>query len=187
MVERKMRGITKAAMIAKLQKRPWKDALEEYVRLYNVWPHAMTGISPAEIMFGRSVRGTLPVRAGFMNAFDDESLRDKDAEQKSKRNEREDEKRLATEEIRFQTGDKVCIKQERKGKLEPIYKDLIYEIVEVGKGGNITMKDPETGKLICRNVKMLRRYHERQSEIVEENNTDEEIEKENESELLQRS
>lgn len=160
MVERKMRGINKAAIIAKLEKRPWKETLEEYVSLYNVWPHAMTGIPPAELMFGRTVRGTLPCKAIMAREHDDGSLRDRDDEQKCKRNEREDVKRKATAKLDFNVGDKVLVKQARTSKTDTTYKNSIFEIIKVGKGGDMTLKELSTEKIIMRNVKMLKKYCE---------------------------
>lgn len=60
LVERSMVGINKITAIAKLGKQNWKDALADYVAAYNSWPHHVTKIPPAELMFGRAVRSLLP-------------------------------------------------------------------------------------------------------------------------------
>lgn len=53
LVERNMQGINKITAIAKLSRLNWRDALADYVTAYNSWPHHVTKIPPAELMFGK--------------------------------------------------------------------------------------------------------------------------------------
>lgn len=164
MVERKMQGINKISAIARLEKKSWSQALEDYVSDYNSWPHAATGIAPADLMFGRPVRHRLPNIALEQPEEDDEGMRDTDQETKSRRNDLENKKRKAVDIAEFKVGDFVMIRQEKKDKCDVIYKDSKYEIIEIKQCGETRLQELSTGKIFRRNVKQLKLWKERETE-----------------------
>lgn len=90
-----MAGINKVAAIARLEKRCFEDVLAEYVSAYNIWPHHSTKIPPAELMFGRVVRGFLPNVKTEIRQRQDTDFREKDMQLKMRRNQIEDQRRHA--------------------------------------------------------------------------------------------
>lgn len=99
LVERCMQGINKIASITKLNKGSFQESLAEYVFSYNSWPHSVTKIPPAELMFGRPVRTFLPTQKLSYPVNDDEELRDLDTLAKFSRNRSEDMRRKAGKQI----------------------------------------------------------------------------------------
>ena len=60
MVERFNRTIEKAIRTAHVEGKDWKKELNTFLLNYRATPHAMTGVSPPKIMFGRDIRTKLP-------------------------------------------------------------------------------------------------------------------------------
>lgn len=52
-VERQNRDILKRLKISQVEKKNWKEALREYMVMYNSTPHTVTGKTPAELFFRR--------------------------------------------------------------------------------------------------------------------------------------
>lgn len=158
LVERQMQGINKVAAIARLEKRGWKEVLAEYVTAYNSWPHSITRIPPAELMFGRAIRGALPdPRLDKKQNVDDE-LRERDHEAKSRRNVAEDQKRGAVVKTVIEKGDRVLMKQQKADKVDTIYKNAFFEVQGVDGNGRVELKELTTGRTFWRNVKHLKKF-----------------------------
>lgn len=170
LVERAMQGINKVATIAKLGKKSWAQALEDYVAAYNTWPHHVTKVPPAELMFGRVIRSVLPNSKTDEKQFDDDDLRERDRVAKFNRNTLQDERRHA-KESEIAVGDKVLVRQAKKDKADAPFKNAFQEVVEIKGAGRTTIKDTLTGKIYDRNVKVLKKFVEREKE--KENNEEE--------------
>ncbi|XP_058125134.1 uncharacterized protein K02A2.6-like [Anopheles ziemanni] len=156
LVERSMQGINKAVTVARLTKQNWKDALADYVAAYNSWPHHVTKVPPAQLMFGRAVRNLLPSINVDSARPQDEELRDRDKVAKFDRNAREDRKRRARASD-IKVGDMVLMMQQRRDKTDTVYKNILYKVKEL-HGGRATIVDMTSNKEYERNVKMLKRY-----------------------------
>lgn len=115
LVERCMQGINKIASISKLNKNSFQEALAEYVACYNTWPHSVTKIPPAELMFGRPVRTLLPNPKLNYPVGPDEELRDRDLLAKFSRNVAEDKRRNAGP-TDIKVGDMVFVMQVKRDK-----------------------------------------------------------------------
>ena len=59
-IERFNRTVEKAIRTAHVEGRDWRKALDTFLFNYRATPHAMTGVSPAKIMFGREIRTKVP-------------------------------------------------------------------------------------------------------------------------------
>lgn len=81
-VERQSKSLLKGIGIAQIKKK-WKEELETYLLMYRSAPHLVTGISPAELMFGRKIRTKILQVCEFH--IDDFEVRDRDSELKEKR------------------------------------------------------------------------------------------------------
>lgn len=156
LVERKMAGINKVAAIARLEKKSFEEALSDYVMAYNTWPHHTTKIPPAELMFGRAVRSFIPNLKTETRQKDDIEFRQRDMEIKMRRNQMEDKKRHAGDRD-IEIGDKVLVRQQKSDKADTVYKNNFYEVTDI-MGGRITMKDLDSGKLLERSIKHVKKY-----------------------------
>lgn len=163
MVERSMQGINKITAIASLRRDNWKEALADYVAAYNSWPHHVTKIPPAELMFGRPIRGLLPDIRTDQQLMDDSELRERDQAAKFNRNIREDIRRGAgSSEISI--GDKVLVSRQKRDKADSVYKNALHEVVKITGEGRATITDLTSSKTFDRNVKHLKRFRERSQE-----------------------
>lgn len=160
LVERSMQGINKITAIAKLGKQSWKDALADYVAAYNSWPHHVTKVPPAELMFGRAVRSLLPNMKVDSKQVDDEELRDRDQTAKFERNTREDIKRKA-KDTGIKVGDTVLVMQHKRDKADTVYKNAFHKVLQMTGSGRATIMDLTNNKVYERNVKFLKKYVER--------------------------
>lgn len=150
LVERAMQGIKKALSIAKIQKGSYIKALEAYVKSYNSWPHAVTLVPPADLMFGRSVRGKFPIsnQAEAIDATDDD-IRDRDRMAKMKSKLHQD--RVMQAKMRtFSVGDKVYILSKGQTKLCPRFGPEKYTVLD--KNGSQLTLQGEAGNVMLRSV-----------------------------------
>ena len=90
-----------------------KKEVRKYLVAYRSTPHTTTGVSPAELLFGRKMRAKLPE---LKQESTESEMRDRDGEMKAKAKQYADKKRSA-QESDLVPGDKVLVKQERKNKL----------------------------------------------------------------------
>jgi len=99
-IERQNRSFLKRLKIAHSEKKNWRDELQKYLFMYCATPQSSTGVSPAELLFGRQLRSKL----GNTNINDFE-VRDRDGNIKKK------EKCTQTKnEKRYRTHSKLEIK-----------------------------------------------------------------------------
>lgn len=90
-VERQNRSLLKSMRIAQAERKNWRNELVRYLATYITTPHTVTGVCPAESLFGRKIRTKLPkLRETIVN---DEELRDRDWEKKLKEDKSEDIRR----------------------------------------------------------------------------------------------
>lgn len=109
----------KRKRIAQSEKN-WKENLETYLMMYRSEPHSVTGISQAELMFGRKKRTKIPQVCDFN--IDNFEVHDRDSELKEKGREYSDIKRGSTESD-ILPGDKVLVKQtQNRDKMTPTFR-----------------------------------------------------------------
>ena len=80
-VERQNISLLKRFQIAHAEQKNWKIEFKIYLAAYRGLPHPTTGLSPAEILFGRNIRNKLPE---LSDVHVEQGVRDRDSEQKSK-------------------------------------------------------------------------------------------------------
>lgn len=157
LVERSMQGINKISAIAKLGKLNWKECLSDYIAAYNSWPHHVTKVPPAELMFGRTVRSVLPNRRTDQIQQMDDELRDRDHSAKFFRNAREDTARKARD-TEIAVGDTVLVAQTKRDKADTAYKNAFHEVIAMKGAGRATIRDKTNDKTYDRNVKCLKKF-----------------------------
>ena len=116
-IERQNRSILKRLRIAQAEGRNWRSEMDDFLLMYRSTPHSTTGVSPAELLFGRRIRTTIPQLQEF--TVEDE-VRDRENERKEKGKVYTDCKRNA-HESKIQEGDKVLLRQEKENKLSTTY------------------------------------------------------------------
>lgn len=107
--------------------KEWKQALTTFLRAYRSTEHAFTGVSPAELLYGRKLQTKLPDLSPDQPS-NTESVRDKDALQKLKGKEYIDAKRKAKGSI-LKEGEAVLLKQEKKNKLPCRFETEPYVVI----------------------------------------------------------
>lgn len=150
MVERAMQGIKKALTAAKIEGRNFNQALNEYVDAYNSWPHAVTLMSPADLMFARAFRGDFPMtyQAEILEATQEEIFeRDRIGKLKSKLY----QDRVMQAKMRdIKIGDEVYILKKGETKLTPRFG--VTKLRVIAKNGSQLTLQTGTGEVILRSV-----------------------------------
>lgn len=177
-VERQKRGLLKSMRIAQAEGQNWRKELVHHLATYRITPHAVTGVCPAELLFGRKMRKTMP-ELGETTVNDDE-LRDRDWEKKIKAKTYADERRGA-EPNDLMTGDQVLLKKKKSNKLSAKFESEPYEIVEK-KGNSVVIQSPEKVQY-QRNVTEVNKFTPREKQSA---NGDHELELQEDNELEQR-
>lgn len=154
-VERQNRDIVKRLKISKTEGKDLKTALYEYLMMYNSTPHSVTGKTPSELFFNRKNRDKIPMLKAWIEREEDSEVRDRDKIQKEKGKEYGDRKRRA-QETELETGDKVYIKEIEKNKLTANFNPTPH-VVETSVGGDVTVRNEETGKSLRRNIMHLKK------------------------------
>ena len=119
-----------------------------YLLAYRSMPHNTTGISPAELLFGRKLRTKIP-ELHEREFTPCQEVRDHDAEQKSKAKAYADEARGATPP-NVTIGDKVLVKQDRSNKLDTPFSPVPLTVVD--KTGSMVIVQNQEGVKYSRNT-----------------------------------
>ena len=80
-IERQNRTILKRLRIVQGEGRHWRSQMDDFLMMCRSTSHSTTGVSPAELLFGRKIRTKLPQLQEF--TCEDE-VRDRDSERKEK-------------------------------------------------------------------------------------------------------
>ncbi|CAH2106056.1 unnamed protein product [Euphydryas editha] len=171
-VERQNRDILKRLKISQAEKGHWREGLEEFLVMYNSTPHSVTGKSPAELFFKRQFRDKIPMIADINRQLENPDVRDRDQQKKQLGKEYTDKKRRA-KECEIQPGDKVYLKNINKDNKLSLNYDPTPHTVEKNTGGDIEVRNDQTGQVLRRNIVHLKKV-EGQWRILD-NNKDEEI------------
>lgn len=148
-VERQNRSILKQLIICQNEGQDWKKGLQEYLHMYRSTPHATTLKTPAELMFGRTIRDKLPNINRNLEA--NEELSDRDREQKEKGKRYIDTKRNAKPND-IEKGDEVWLKRITKtNKLSPTFEPIAFKVLE-RNGSELIVENVHTKVQYKRNV-----------------------------------
>ena len=108
-VERQNSSLLKRLQMAHAETKDWKKELNVYLAAYRSLPHSTTGVTPAELLFGRKIRTKLPE---LSEVHVEQEVRNRDNEQKSKSKPYADVQRNARYS-EVLPGDQVLVQQER--------------------------------------------------------------------------
>lgn len=154
-IERQNRSILKRLRIAQAEDKNLKSEDDRFLMMYRSTPHLITGVAPAELLYGRTYRAKLPQ---LRESVVDSEVRDRDAERKRKGKIYADYKRNAVENT-IQTGDKVLMKQ-KKNKLSTTLKSEPFTVIQ--KNGNQIVIRADSGVQYKRNVTHVKKLLEQE-------------------------
>ena len=160
-VERQNRSLLKRMRIAQAEGKEWKKEVRKYLVAYRSTPHSTTGVSPAELLFGRKVRTKLPE---LREESTESEMRDRDSEMKVKAKQYADKKRNV-QESDLTPGDKVLVKQERRNKLSTPFAPEPYAVV-TKTGNSVVIESPE-GVQLMRNTTHVKKFEESSQDPAE--------------------
>ena len=87
-VERQNKSLLKAMCEAQAEGKPWQQELQKYLPGYRSTPHTTTGVSPAELLYGRKILTKMPEFEGDeeeeKSGTTDQQARDQDAEKRKR-------------------------------------------------------------------------------------------------------
>lgn len=139
LVERHMKGVTRAFAIAKLEKRQPGEILTQYVSDYNSWPHTVTQLAPRDVLMGRIVKTRFPLSESSMPYDFSDTARERDRKFKTKKKTDEDKKRRAKISD-VKVGDIVYIRNhDRRSKTDPNFLSAKHEVT-ARSGGRLTLQ-----------------------------------------------
>ena len=124
-VERQNLSLLKRIQIAHAEKQDWKKELTKYLTVYRSLPHPTTGVSPAELLFGRKI-GTKPPELSDVHV--EHKVRDRDSEQKSKCKAYADARRNASYSDVLPL-DQVLVQQEKRNKFSTPFNPNPFMVV----------------------------------------------------------
>ena len=131
--ERFMKTVKKTMKAAISENKSWNQGLHSFLLNYRATPHTSTGKPPATLMFGRSIKTSLPQ---LTTKVQDRDVRQKDATSKAKMKHYADRK-SNVRESKLKVGDPVLRKNEGKRKSDTPYDPKPFLITEK-KGSKVT-------------------------------------------------
>lgn len=155
LVERQNRSVLKRLQISQSLQRDWKADLNDYLMMYYTTPHTVTGKTPKELCFGRTIRSKLPSLQDVEVAYRDDEVYDRDRLAKQKGKEQGDHNRRATPS-NIQIGDDVLMKNLLpNNKLTPTFDPTEYVVLDKS-GARVTIQNKSNDKIYQRNSAHLK-------------------------------
>lgn len=156
LVERQNRSVLKRLQISHALKRDWKADLYDYLMMYYTTPHSVTGKTPTEMCFGRTIRSKLPYLSEVEVTPSDMEVADKDQIAKQKGKEQSDAKRRATPS-NIVPGDTVVLKNLLpQNKLATAFGPTEYVVLNK-TGARVTVQNTANDKVYQRNSAHVKR------------------------------
>lgn len=175
LVERQNRSLLKRLQISHALGRDWRRDLREYLLMYYTTPHSITGKTPTELLYGRTIRSKIPALDDIETTPASNEVRDRDRVLKDKGKHSEDLRRRARKSS-LTTGDTVLMQNLLPGnKLSTTFNPREYVVMH-RSGPRVTIEDPVTRKSYDRNVVHLKKVSENATDTIpatEENDNQE--------------
>ena len=155
--------LLKAIRIANIQTTDYKREVEKLSFEYRTTSQTTTGVSPAELMFGRKLRTKLPSIHELKERDDlpisnpvvspDTRAPETDAQNKAYR-----DQKVGARELDIHPGERVLLRKQRQSKLKPTYEPSPYEVIQ--KKGNAVIIRGDDGLEKMRNAAHVKKYVE---------------------------
>ncbi|XP_055633366.1 uncharacterized protein K02A2.6-like [Toxorhynchites rutilus septentrionalis] len=174
LVERQNRSLLKRLQISHALSRDWRRDLREYLLMYYTTPHSITGKTPTELLYGRTIRSKIPTLDDIETMPISSEARDRDLVLKDIGKQSEDMRRHARK-YSLATGDTVLMQNLLPGNKLPTTFNPKEYVVMHRSGPRVTIEDPATGKSYDRNIAHLKKVSENAEGLTETNPTSEEV------------
>lgn len=176
-VERQNEGILKCLRIAELEGTPYKVALQNHVRTYNMTDHSVLNLPPFEMLTKMKPRFLLETVKE--STFTIEEAKERNKIEKLKSKEYADKRRRA-KKSEIQVGDTVIVWNTKPGsKIKPRYINKQFEVISVDAKSKSAVIQHEDGSSYRRAFNHLKKWNspdEEESSDTEENVIDTQIE-----------
>ena len=181
--------VLKKVTTAQVEHTPWQQQLWPFLRNYRATPHTTTGKAPAEVLYGRNIKTQLPqfdMPDAQSHPIQDQIIRSKDTQEKTNMKRYADKQRHTTHS-QIDVGDTVLVKNQTKGKLQPVYIPQPYTVI-IRNGSMVTAT--REGHQITRNVshfkKIATKERIQEEKLAEKEHIQEEKKSEKEKEGRER-
>ena len=160
LVERFMGVLGKFLKICWSGNLPWKEYLDNFLRMYRTTSHSTTGIDPHSLLFKSQPKDKIPTMQGT-HKFSLKDILRRDQLQKQRCKNNADLKNRARYH-NIKKGDKVFVKSNRRTKVSPYFSTRPLTVDRVN--GNLIVAVDASGKSIARNVSFFTKPHQVQYE-----------------------
>ena len=164
LVENFNRMVKKVTRTAVIERKSWKQELYTFLRSYRATPHSTTGESPANLLFQRR-----PYRVRLPElpppAIDDKLVRNRDASQKAIAKKYADQKQYVKVSP-IVPGDKVLLKNERKGKLVPCYDPQPFVVSRKNGSTLVVVREHPAHKVVKRDTSWFKKLKEGRERLI---------------------
>ena len=154
MMERFNRTVEKAICTAHVEGKDRKKALDTFLLNYRATPHAMTGVSPSKLLFGRDIQTKLPEFGESEKSGVLDSVLALDLRNKAKMKQYSDEKNRSMPSA-VTEGDMVLLKRPKTNKLSTSFDPNVYRVVK--RQGTSVLLQRGKEPVIMRNVSWTRK------------------------------
>lgn len=154
LVERYMQIINKAITIAVETSVNPETALRDAIDSHNMATQRTTNIAPEVLLLGRIRRRRVPIMGRTTVITNEEELRERDAKEKQRAQERENAKRKARD-TKLKPGDTVLLKRHAKAKDQTAFEPTKFKIIS-GEAGDFTITTGN-GRTYKQNLTQLRK------------------------------
>eukprot|EP00794_Sanderia_malayensis_P020629 gene20629-biopygen17021 len=153
-VERFMQPLERAIQTAQAEGRVWQQKLSRFLLQYKSPPHCTTKVSPAELLFNRSIRGKLPTLPSkpIVNRHKEACIND---QKNQKYNKECSDVRRRVKDSDITAGDFVLVKQQKRNKLITRFDTDPYVVVQRNRSQVIAMNKDQRN--VKRNISHFKR------------------------------
>jgi hypothetical protein len=152
--ERFMKNLVKVIRIANVERKPWIQLMNNFLRSYRATPHSTTKVSPASLMFQRNDHSLFPTSEIKPILQTNEEIKQRH-EASNEKNKINYDHKLSAKESSISIGDMVLVKQIQKNKSMPPYNPNKLQVTK--KKGSWIVATGNDGKEISRNVSFFKR------------------------------
>ncbi|XP_064475331.1 uncharacterized protein K02A2.6-like [Ornithodoros turicata] len=149
-VERFIKNLKKTIKAACVGGHNWKDEIDEYLLNYRATPHSTTGVTPAELLFGRKIRTKLPQ---MQQKLSFEDIQERDSRKKRQMKAYSDHRRHAAHHG-LHKGDSVLLKRTAPLSHETPYEPQPYKVIRIQGTAVTAVRDH---RKIVRNASFFKR------------------------------